>query len=145
MLTHEPTPEEIAEWKRIFEASRPYLQPNRKSGAELDAYFRAHYPHTVLQDAAFCEIAASNILLNEANAEKLPAEAQPQIAAYRTGDVLVGIDLVTGYIHAECEDIAKVIPIYDDLFVYRGLDAANLQNFFLTAEYVYLSGKKGYL
>lgn len=145
MLTHEPTPELIAEWKRIFESARPHLQPNRKSGIEVDAYFRAHYPHEVFQDAHFCEIAASNILLNEALAEKLPPGMLPEITAYRTGDVLVGIDLVTGFIHAECEDIEKVIPIHDDLFVYRGLDEADLQNFFLVAEYVSLSGEKGYL
>ena len=61
--------------------------------------------------------------------------AEPVIHCYRIGSVLVGIDLVTGEFHAESEALECVVPIHDDLFVHRGLDAADLKNFFLVAEY----------
>lgn len=50
----------------------------------------------------------------------------------------MGIDLTTGEFHVESENIEKVIQIYDDLFAYRGLDAADLKNYFLVAEYIKL-------
>lgn len=47
MLTVEPTSELIAEWKRIFEAHHPAMKPNRKTGAEVDQYFRDKYAHRI--------------------------------------------------------------------------------------------------
>ena len=41
--------------------------------------------------------------------------------------------------HVESENIEEVIPIHDDLFAYRGLDAEDINNFFLVAEYVKLT------
>ncbi len=142
MLTTEPTPELIAQWKRIAEEFRGKLAPNRKSGAEVVRYFRKRYAFPETRDSEFAEIAAGNLLDNPANAEKLPAGAKPDIRTYQKDGILVGIDRVTGFFHIECEDIERVIPIYDDLFVYRGLDSADLENFFLTAEYVRLAGLK---
>ena len=34
------------------------------------------------------------------------------------------------------ENIEEVMPLHDDLFVYRGLDEEDLKNIFLVAEYV---------
>lgn len=53
----------------------------------------------------------------------------------------MGIDLVSGEIHVECDDIMKVVYLYDDLFAYRGLDEDDLDNPFLVAEYVKLTGR----
>lgn len=41
----------------------------------------------------------------------------------------------------ESEDIQKIVSIYDDLFVYRGLDEEDLNNYFLVAEYIKLTQK----
>lgn len=53
MLTVKPTAEMLAEWKRIFEAHHAAMKPNRKTGTEVDQYFRNKYAHQVFNDAAF--------------------------------------------------------------------------------------------
>lgn len=139
MILSELTPEEIAEMKRVYEAHRPLLSPNRKSGAEVDAYFRNSYPYQPLDDYAFQAVAAANIMENEHFCTKLQDGAQPDIRCYRTRDVLVGIDLVSGEFHVEAADMAAAIPVYNDLFVFRGLDETDLTNFVLASEYVRLT------
>lgn len=139
MLTTEPSSEMIAEWKRIFEIYHSVLTPNRKSGKEVDKYFREKYPYQLYDNVEFQEIASLNIIENGYFSDKLPKDTLPNIQSYKTGKVLVGIDLCTGEFHIESENIEEVIPIHDDLFVYRGLDEKDLTNFFLVAEYVKLS------
>lgn len=141
MLTTEPTSEMIAEWKRIFEIYHSALTPNRKSGNEVDQYFREKYSYQLFDNAEFRKIASLNITENDYFKSKLPKGALPNIQSYQTGNVLVAIDLCTGEFHIESENIEEVIPISDDLFVYRGLDEDDLKNFFLVAEYVKLSQK----
>ncbi len=139
MLTVKPTAEMLAEWKRIFEAHHAAMKPNRKTGTEVDQYFRNKYAHQVFNDAAFQEIVALNITENAFSRNKLPKGVLPNIKSYKTGNALVGIDLSTGEFHIESENIEEVMPLHDDLFVYRGLDEEDLKNIFLVAEYVKLS------
>ena len=139
MLTMEPTKEMIAEWKQIFEMYRSSLVPNRKSGDKVDQYFREKYPHQIFDNAEFREIVSLNITENDCFRRKLPQNTLPNIQSYKTGNVLVGIDLCTGEFHVESENIEEAIPIHDDLFAYRGLDAEDVNNFFLVAEYVKLT------
>lgn len=139
MILSELTPEKIAEMKRIYEAYRPLLHPNRRAGAEVDAYFRSNYPYQQLDDCAFQAAAAANIMENEHSCTKLQDGTPPDIRCYRTGDVLVGIDLISGEFHVEAADMAAVIPIHNDLFTFRGLSKDDLENFVLVAEYVRLT------
>ena len=139
MLTTAPTEEMVAEWKRVFEMYRSSLVPNRKSGREVDRYFREKYPHRKFDNAEFREAASLNITENDYSACKLPENTPPDIQSYKTGNVMVGIDLCSGEFHIESENIEEAIPIYDDLFVYRGLDSEDLTNFFLVAEYIKLT------
>lgn len=139
MLTVEPTPEMLAEWKRIFEEHHTEMKPNRKSGAEVDQYFRRKYLHQIFNDAAFQKVVVLNITGNEFSRNKLPKDVLPNIQSYKTGNVLVGIDLCTGEFYVESENIKEIVPIHDDLFVYRGLDEEDLKNIFLVAEYVKLT------
>ena len=139
MLTMEPTKEMIAEWKQIFEMYQSSLVPNRKSGDKVDQYFREKYPHQIFDNAEFREIVSLNITENDCFSRKLPQGTLPNIQSYKTGNVFVGIDLCTGEFHIESENIEEVIPIHDDLFTYRGLDAEDINNFFLVAEYVKLT------
>lgn len=139
MLTTEPTAEMISQWKHIFEIYHSSLIPNRKTGWELDRYFRQKYTYQLCNHAAFREAALLNITENNYFRSKLPENTLPNIQSYQTGNVLVAIDLYTGEFHIESESIEEVIPIHDDLFVYRGLDEDDLKNFFLVAEYVTLS------
>lgn len=138
MLTTEPTLEMLQEWKRLHEEYHPKLSPNRRSGAQVDAYFRETYPHTPMDSGELREMIAAEILENPHHAEKLPEGCVPDVRCYLSGDVLVGIDLVTGHIHAESEDTERMAKLYDALFLYRGLDEKDLENAFLTAEYVRL-------
>ena len=142
MLTTEPTSEMIAEWKRIFEIYHSSLIPNRKSGNEVDQYFRKKYAYQLFDNAEFREIASLNIIENDYFKSKLPKNTLPNIQSYQTGDVLVAIDLSTGEFHIESENTEEVISIHDDLFAYRGLDAEDINNFFLVAEYIKLTQRK---
>lgn len=140
MLTCEPTIEMIKEWKRIYDENHDSLTPNRKSGAELNDYFCSKYAFEKFDSLSFSEVVRFNILENEPNREKLPQGEMPQIIAYRdkNSSISVGIDLVTGFFHIEGKDIEKVAEIYDDLFLFRGLDEKDLKNYFLVAQYILL-------
>lgn len=138
MLTTEPTEEMVQEWKRIHGEYREKLKPNRKNGEQVKEYFTGRYSPEQYDSAEFSSVVEYNIMMNEPNREKLPDGVLPRIVTYTVCNrsVLVGIDLVTGFIHVESEDIQKAEEIYDDLFLFRGLDEKDLDNFFLTAQYV---------
>lgn len=138
MLTKEPTPEQIQEWKDIYQSHHSSLSPNRKTGSEVDDYFRKKYSYQIYDNSNFKKIVELNIICNEHTRQKLERNKKTNIKCYSVDDVLVGIDLTTGEFHVESENIEKVIQIYDDLFAYRGLDAADLKNYFLVAEYIKL-------
>ena len=138
MLTTEPTPEMIREWKKLHGEYRGKLKPNRKSGAQVREYFISRYSPERYDSDEFASVVEYNIVMNGPNREKLPQGGKPQIVTYKIGDgqVLVGIDLVTGFIHVESEDIRRAEEIYDELFLFRGLDEKDIDNFFLTAQYI---------
>ncbi len=138
MLTSEPTPDMINNWKRVYEDNREQLKPNRKSGSEVDSYFRNKYKPDCFDSEELREIVRENILQNQYNKDKLPQGKLPDIACYKAidGKVIVGIDLITGFIYVESEDISEMEKIYDDLFTFRGLDEQDLKNYFLVAQYV---------
>lgn len=141
MLTTQATPEMVREWKQIYDEYHSSLKPNRKSGQEVNDYFCRRYSPEKFDSADFYDVVKYNIMENEPLREKLPQGEEPRIMTYKTADrsILVGIDLVTGFFHIEGEDIDRVAEIYDDLFVFRGLDEIDLKNCFLVAEYVRLS------
>ena len=70
---------------------------------------------------------------NEHFCSKLQDGTRPDIRCYRTGDVLVGSDLVSGAFHVEAADMEAAIPVYNDLFVFRGLNKDDLKNFGMDA------------
>lgn len=66
-----------------------------------------------------------------------------QIVSYKieSYNIMVGIDLVTGYFHVESENMDKAEKVYNDLFVFRGLDEKDLENYFLVGQYIQLQNK----
>ena len=144
MLTTEPTEEMVREWRRIHREYRDRLKPNRKSGAQLNDYFIERYSPERYDSSEFASVVEYNIMMNEHNREKLPQGVPTRIVTYKTGDggILVGIDLTTGFIHVESEDTEKAAEIYDDLFLFRGLDEKDIDNCFLTAQYIQLTQKE---
>ena len=141
MLTRMPDDKMIEEWKVLYAEHRKALKPDRKTGAEIEEYFLSKYEADEYADEEFIEVCRDNITLNPHSRKKLPEGKTPEIHSYITGGVKVGIDLVSGEIHLESDDIMKVVYLYDDLFAYRGLDEDDLDNPFLVAEYVKLTGR----
>ena len=133
MLTKQPTPERIEEWKNIYNENRSSLTPNRKTGIELDKYLKSHYSVVPINTNNANKVVVENIMNNEALKEKLPQDVFPSPVTYYVGkeNVFVGIDLVTGYFCVEGSE-----EIYNKLFAYRGLDERDLDNSYLVAEYI---------
>ena len=138
MLTTKPTAEMIKEWQRIYKDYRECLFPNRKSGEQVNNYFIDKYKPVMFTSEKFKNVVLYNIIENAHNKEKLPLGSTPNIVTYKAGKILVGIDLVTGFFHIEGEDISIVSKIYDDLFLFRGLDEKDLDNYFLVAQFIQL-------
>lgn len=131
--TQRATPEMIRVWKKIYEEKHDLLAPNRKTGVELDKYLKAHYSVISINTKEANEVVVGNIMNNEPLKEKLPQGELPDAVTYYVGDdnVFIGIDLVTGYFCVEGSE-----KIYDELFVYRGLDERDLENIYLVAKYI---------
>lgn len=142
MLTKKPTSEMVEEWKKIFETYHCSLTPNRKTGSEVDSYFRNKYSYHIYDNVEFKKIVEFNIIANEHSRSKLQNDTKPNIKSYIVDEVFIGIDLISGEFYVESEDMNKCITINDDLFVFRGLDEEDLKNYFLVAEYVKLIQKK---
>lgn len=150
MLTHAPTPEDIAAWKRIFEAYHSRLKPNRISGAELYRYLESRYPLRPLADERAKQVVIQNILQNEPFLRELPqgTETNPvcctiehcgageslyreQDECFRGIEIFVGIDLVSGYFCVEGSSL-----LWDELFAFRGINENDRANYYSVAEYV---------
>ena len=135
MVTSRVTKSQVERWKRLSEEKGPQLRPNRISGAELDEYFRGKYAPQPIEDENFRQTVALSAM------ERYGADAGAHIAVYSVDGVTVGIDIDSGFIHVECEDVRRCVPLYDDLFVTRGLDADDLQNFAIVGQYLELTEK----
>lgn len=137
MITHEVDEKKLSFWKELYEKNSDSLKPNRISGRELDAYFQKKYSAQNYDNVRFKEVVHLN------SKEKFHENAGNinDIAAYTLkGDIFVGIDLKTGFFHIESEDISKSVPIFDDLFITRGLSADELRNFVIAGQYLELKG-----
>ena len=137
MITKCPTNEQLKRWKALFEANRAKLAPNRKSGPEIDGYFRRQYGCEPVVSENFASVVEWNILHNEVFREKLHG-VKPEIRCYEKNGVLLGIDLVSGEFFVESRNPEKAAALYDDLFVFRGLDESDLKNFVLVGQYLEL-------
>lgn len=132
MITAEVTAEQLARWRALWEAHRAKMSPNRIGGAALEQYFCGKYHPQICEDARFLHV------LHESAAAQ--GSLTPDIAAYTVGgDIFVGVDRSTGWFHVECEEMQKAVPLWDDLFVARGLSTEDLQNYVLTGQYLELS------
>ncbi|EAD4839125.1 hypothetical protein ARW15_14725 [Listeria monocytogenes] len=134
MLTKEATPELIKEWQKIYYNHINNLVPNRKTGFEINEYFRKNYSFICVKDKNAKETVIQNIINNESFKEKLSVGEKPKPVTYtiRDSNIFVGIDLISGYFYVEGSE-----DVYDDLFAYRGLDESDLKNFYLVAEYIH--------
>lgn len=150
------TLEMAREWRRTWAQWRARLSPNRKSGAELLSWLRARYPLREQAGECYLRVIRENVMGNEFSREKLAPSQSPRPLAflvenagagralYEKKDALdgvhpifVGFDLSTGEFQVEGS-----VALWDELFAFRGLDAADLENPFLVAQYVALTANE---
>jgi len=150
MLSRKVTPEMIREWKETAETYRPRPRPNKKAGAEILAYLTGKYPVRELSTDSLRDVVEDNILSNECHARKMPAGKTPEVAGFiientgggkylyenqdvffRRRAIIGGVELHSGYFMVEGSSL-----LWDELCAFRGLDADDLENYFLVAEYV---------
>lgn len=136
MITSEMTIEKVEEYRKLYQKRRNALKPSRKSGQEVERYLVDTCNAVRIEHSVFKKVVEDNILTNDFKREKLPNGVRPNVKVYALDDVLVGIDTVSGEFHVECNDINKMAEIYDNLFVFRGLDEADLNNFVLVGKYI---------
>ncbi|HHV29427.1 MAG TPA: hypothetical protein GXX73_07520 [Clostridium sp.] len=156
MITKEPTPEILGEWKSIWMQYKDILKPNRKSGQELLEYLQNKYILTEIHEKRATDAIIYNVTMNKVYEEKLPEGKTPIPRAfylenagngevfYRDenkdsmdiwgGDItkiFVGIDEVTGFFMVEGSTM-----LWDEMCAFRGVDEKDLQNFVCVAEYI---------
>ena len=131
MITSEVTKEELNKWKTLFDNNRDRIVENRISGNELNAYFCANYVYEQVDNPELSEVVTCNARENGSDT--------PLILTYIVqGNIYVGIDLETGYFHVESEDTAAMVRIWDDLFIRRGLNKKDLENYIIVGQYLSL-------
>lgn len=138
MITAPVSKDKLDRWKQIWQEKAPSMKPNRISGSQLNEYFQGKYSPTLYANKRFQRVVKWN--LTELYG-KVAAGTANIICYLVDADVYVGIDLVTGFFHIESKHIEKCIPIYDDLYVKRGLDKSDLQNYVLVGQYMELSDR----
>ncbi len=136
MITQQVTEEQLEQWKRLFDLYADSMLPNRKTGEELDEYFTSKYQYQIFESEKWESVVKANIMENDVFSKKVPQDMPLKIKSYSVDNVMIGIDLTSGYFQVESEETEKMVPIYDDLFVYRGLDTADLKNFVLVGQYL---------
>lgn len=134
IITSKVTEKQLAEWQEIYMQKKDSLNPNRISGRQLDEYFKSKYEPSYYDNDEFKDIIYYN-------AKDISGETEiSDIATYLVGNnIFVGIDLRSGFFHVESENIGESISVWDDLFVKRGLNEADLKNYVLVAQYVILT------
>lgn len=155
MITTQPTPQMLTAWKQLWLQYRDKLWPNRKSGEKLLCYLREKYELTEIREKTALEIVRRSILENPFCAEKLPRGSKPNPKAFfvenrgngsalyaaaekeaalwngRSERIFVGLDIVTGFFMVEGSSL-----LWDELYVFRGLDEQDLENYVCVAEYI---------
>lgn len=135
MLTSEVDEKKLKLWKELYKKYFDSLKPNRISGRDLNIYFQKNYSAENYDNVVFKKV----VHLNSKEYFHENAGDVNDIVAYTlNGDIFVGIDLKTGFFHIESDDVNKSIPIFDDLFITRGLSKDELQNFVIVGQYLEL-------
>ena len=135
MLTSEVDEKKLKLWKELYKKYFDSLKPNRISGRDLNIYFQKNYSAENYDNVVFKKV----VHLNSKEYFHENAGDVNDIVAYTlNGDIFVGIDLKTGFFHIESDDVNKSIPIFDDLFITRGLSKYELQNFVIVGQYLEL-------
>ena len=77
MITQEPTPKMLEQWKSTWLEYKDVLKPNRKTGTELLEYLQSNYVLTEIFDKEALDAITGNVTMNAPIAEKLPKDTNP--------------------------------------------------------------------
>ena len=140
----------VREWKETAETFRPRLRPNKKTGPDILAYLTGKYPVREFSTGPLADVISDNVLLNECHARKMPPGKIPEASGFliensgagkylyenqdemfRGMAIIGGVEIHSAYFMVEGSSL-----LWDELFAFRGLDADDLENFYLVAEYV---------
>ena len=156
MITQEPTPKLLEEWKEIWLRYKDSLVPNRKSGADFLYYLQSNYVLTELHDKNAADAVIGNVTMNACYSEKLPEETCPfpktfflenrgngeaffkdpnkdsaEIWGGNITRIFVGIDMASGFFMVEGSTM-----LWDELNAFQSLDEKDIQNFVCVAQYI---------
>jgi len=150
MLMQGATPEMVERWKEVWNEYKDKLLPNRKSGKEVVEYLKNKYLLEELHDDNAKQVVINNVLYNKPYADKLPMGAEMSAATfivenqvngkflYENQDevfkginIFVGVEIKSGFFCVEGSSL-----LWDELYVFRGLDEKDIQNYFCVAEYI---------
>jgi len=159
MLMQEATPEMVERWKEVWNKYKSKLLPNRKSGKEVVEYLKNKYLLEELHDDNAKQVVIDNVLYNKSYADKLPNGREPsavtfvvqnedkgkllyenQDEVFKGNNVFVGVELESGFFYVEGSSL-----LWDELYVFQGLDEKDIQNYFCVAEYISCLKKFGLL
>ncbi|MCA1915145.1 hypothetical protein [Methanospirillum hungatei] len=140
----------VRNWRETYDTYRPKLKPNNKPIQDVIVYLKENYPVIERTEQNLLRIVYDNVTLNEYYAHKIPSDKIPLLQVFQiknTGtekrlyenqdeifkgcDIIVGFELESGYFMVEGSS-----QLWDELFVFRGLDEDDLNNYYLVAEYV---------
>ncbi len=119
------------QWKTVYERERPNLEPNAITGEELSRYIRDRFDTEPTKDealiSAVCDLLEQDALLQQ---KKQDGRLQPEV--YRLDDgTVIGVDLLTCCFIVQGNEL-----LHDEMTYERGLDAFDLDNVLLTADWL---------
>jgi hypothetical protein len=124
----------------LFREFHDQLTPNRKSGAEVEKYLVSHWHGQPSEDPELVS-KLTDTLTKEDEFSKMPTDPGAlSIRVYQVGHVKVALEETTGAFLVSGDEIDEKAKIWDDLFLYRGLNEEDLSNPFLVGTYVKIKG-----
>ena len=140
----------IERWKAVFNEHSPRLAPNRKTTAQVLSYLARKYPVAEKENLELKQAVVANVLQNDCHKSKLQGGKKPcarvfyventgagralyqnQDEVFKGSPIWVGLEFESGFFMVEGSS-----ELWDDLCSFRGLDAEDLTNYYLVAEYV---------
>lgn len=150
MICEPVSEKKLAEWRETYEQFKGRLKPNKKASKEVVNYLKNKYNVEQLFDEKHLMLVYESVVNNAFFRKKLlPGQVPTPVFFLVKNDnaskflyenqenfwdncaILVGIDLVTGYLYVEGSCL-----LYDELYAFQGLDELDLENFVRVADYV---------
>ena len=125
----------VEQWLQVYEQYKNKLKPNRKTGKEIVEYLISKYQVELINNEEASKVVYFSIMENEFLRNKLSSMEEPKPVTFcwsNNGEkIFIGIDMITGFYYVEDNE-----NLYDELYAFRGLDEAELNNYYCVAEYI---------